>query len=173
MDDEQVQNYFFSGRRSDRVPFCVNDAVAINGGQFAGRSGAVVSVVADGQEYVVELDDGTDVPVSRSHLSHARDGISLDDLLVLVERELAECSRDLSLEFARHRIEPERWSAVRWGAFWAVALHSNRVLWYNDIEEGFNVSRFDSRGVIPSGEYWCDEDRLSWAIERLLVDTAD
>ncbi len=173
MDDESVHNDFFSGRRSDRAPFCVNDAVEITDGQFAGRSGAVVSLVADGQEYLVELDDGTDALVSRSHLHRAPDGISIENLLDLVERELAECSRDLQLEFARHRIAPERWSTVRWGAFWAVALHSDRVLWYNDIEEGFNVSRFDSRGVIPSGEYWCNEDRLSWVIERLLANSAD
>jgi len=43
----------------------------------------------------------------------------------------------------------------------------NWVLWYNDIEDGFNVSRFEARGEIPRDEYWCDRDPLHWALVRL------
>lgn len=44
--------------------------------------------------------------------------------------------------------------------FWAIAVIENRVLWYNDIEEGFNVSNFTEPGTIPSTEYWCNQDEL-------------
>jgi hypothetical protein len=43
----------------------------------------------------------------------------------------------------------------------------DRVLWYNDIEEGFNVSRFTTVGSIPSTEYWCNQDELRWALSAL------
>jgi hypothetical protein len=41
------------------------------------------------------------------------------------------------------------------------------VLWYNDIEDGFNVSRFVQWGEIPSDEYWCSQDPLQYALPKL------
>jgi hypothetical protein len=73
--------------------------------------------------------------------------------------------------FRRTRIAPAKWRLTPWGdeggGFWAVAIHRDRVLWYNDIEDGFNVSRFDEHGQIPRNEYWCNEDSLRWALPRL------
>jgi hypothetical protein len=40
-------------------------------------------------------------------------------------------------------------------------------LWYNEIEEGFNVSIFESQGQIPDNEYWCNQDPLRWALLEL------
>jgi len=65
-------------------------------------------------------------------------------------------------------LEPERWTQCPWGdktgGFWAVAVRGNRVLWFNEIEEGFNVSRFVTWGVIPNDEYWCTQDTLCTAL---------
>ncbi len=33
-------------------------------------------------------------------------------------------------------------------------MKDSLVLWYNDIEDGFNVSRFTTWGAIPDDEYW-------------------
>lgn len=68
-------------------------------------------------------------------------------------------------------IAPAKWRLTPWGdeggGFRAVAVNLDRVLWYNDIEEGFNVSRFDVEGENPRDEYWCNHDPLRWALPRL------
>ena len=48
-----------------------------------------------------------------------------------------------------------------------MAVMDDRVLWYNDIEDGFNVSLFTVRGVIPTTEYWCNQDELRMALPAL------
>jgi hypothetical protein len=68
------------------------------------------------------------------------------------------------------RITPEKWRQEPYGkeggGFWAVALLGTNVVWYNDIEDGFNCSRYSSRGTID--EYLCNQDELERAIQALL-----
>jgi hypothetical protein len=68
------------------------------------------------------------------------------------------------------RIIPRKWALSPWGdlggGFWVVALLGERVVWFNDIEDGFNLSRFSSHGTID--EYWCNQDKLEWTIQGLL-----
>src|SRR5262245_2617676 len=94
-----------------------------------------------------------------------------DELQSIVERDLSDRSDDEREYFVSVAIEPERWRQSPWGdeggGFWAVAVDADRVLWFNDIEEGFNVSRFSERGLIPEHEYWCNQDRLRWALAEL------
>lgn len=65
------------------------------------------------------------------------------------------------------RIEPEKWQQHPYGdqgnGFWAVALIGRTVLWYNDIENGFNRSRFTAYGTID--DYWCNPDELEVAVQ--------
>ena len=67
------------------------------------------------------------------------------------------------------RIEFVKWKQHPWGdqgdGFWVVGLIGNQVLWYNDIEDGFNWSRYTQPGVID--EYWCNQDELNHAIYAL------
>lgn len=67
------------------------------------------------------------------------------------------------------KIEPKRWSEPthgnQTGGFWAVAAFGDQVLWYNEIEDGFNLSRFTRYGEI--GEYWCDQLDLNHWIAQL------
>ena len=66
------------------------------------------------------------------------------------------------------KIELEKWSEPTNGAagngFWIVAIFGNKVIWYNDIEEGFNCSPYTKFGTI--GEYWCNQDNLEWTIHN-------
>lgn len=67
------------------------------------------------------------------------------------------------------RINPEKWSQESYGkvdGFWAVALLGQIVVWYNDIEDGFNCSTYIKHGEIS--EYWCNQDELEFAIQRLI-----
>jgi len=97
--------------------------------------------------------------------------ISLSELQALMERELAECSHEQRAYFARVSLAPEKWSHAPegelGGGFWAVAADGDRVLWYNDIEDGFNVSRFERRGEIPRDEYGANQSPLRWALSGL------
>src|SRR6476660_8959022 len=93
--------------------------------------------------------------------------IGAEALRALLERELVGCSYGARQFFATVAFDPVRWNQSpcgdETGGFWAVAAKGDRVLWYNHIEEGFNVSRFDNRGEIPRNEYWCNQDNLCTA----------
>ncbi|WP_027386493.1 hypothetical protein [Chryseobacterium gregarium] len=63
------------------------------------------------------------------------------------------------------KIKPVKWNEKEYGTegggFWIVAIFSGKVIWYNDIEEGFNISEFEKLGEIS--EYGCK----IWAINKL------
>jgi hypothetical protein len=68
------------------------------------------------------------------------------------------------------RIEPQKWELPPYGdlggGFWVVAVIGQTVVWYNDIEDGFNRSHYSTPGTI--GEYWCNQDRLEWTIQNII-----
>lgn len=53
-------------------------------------------------------------------------------------------------------IEPEKWTerhmGERGGGFWVVAILGKSVIYYNDIEEGYNLSSFTHYGSI---DHYC------------------
>ena len=97
--------------------------------------------------------------------------IKRETLDELIAEQLAEATAEERALFARTAVTPAKWQLSPWGdeggGFWVVAVMEDRVLWYNDIEAGFNVSQFTTPGTIPSGEYWCNQDELRWAIAAL------
>ena len=93
--------------------------------------------------------------------------ISRNDLDALVARDLAECPPDEAAFFSSIAAEPVKWSQSPFGdeggGFWVIGIWEDNVLWYNDIEEGFNISCFETPGTIPASEYWCNQDTLHFA----------
>jgi hypothetical protein len=69
------------------------------------------------------------------------------------------------------RIEPQKWQQLPYGTpglgFWVVGLVGQTVIWYNDIEEGFNRSRYSTFGTID--DYWANQDELAVALEYVLT----
>lgn len=67
------------------------------------------------------------------------------------------------------RIPPQKWMEPSFGepggGFWAVGIIGCTVIWYNDIEDGFNCSSYSDFGTI--GEYWCNQDELEHALQSL------
>jgi hypothetical protein len=67
------------------------------------------------------------------------------------------------------QIAPEKWQEKEYGdegnGFWVVAIFGKQVIWYNDIEDGFNISTYRVYGRIA--DYWCEQDELSWCINKL------
>ena len=68
------------------------------------------------------------------------------------------------------RVSPHKWKEKSYGklgdGFWVVAIVGATVIWYNDIEEGFNRSRYTSFGTID--EYWCNQDELELTLQYVL-----
>lgn len=66
-------------------------------------------------------------------------------------------------------VEPQKWSEKEYGnegnGFWVVAIAGKRVIWYNDIEEGFNISSYTKYGEIE--EYLSHQDELKYVIMKL------
>lgn len=85
----------------------------------------------------------------------------------MIANGLAAYDEAVRKEWDRIKIEPEKWRCSPWGdlggGFWAVAIRDSDVLWYNDIEGGFNVSSFSRRGVID--EYHCDQTEFTEILE--------
>ena len=73
------------------------------------------------------------------------------------------------------RIVPEKWKEDVHGAegngFWVVGIYNKNVIWYNDIEEGFNISPYTTLGKID--EYGCEQDELNWALDKLIKINTD
>jgi hypothetical protein len=44
--------------------------------------------------------------------------------------------------------------------------YGRTVIWYNDIEEGFNRSRYTAYGSID--DYWCNQDELELTVQYLM-----
>jgi probable addiction module antidote protein len=68
-------------------------------------------------------------------------------------------------------VEPVKWQQHPYGdqgdGFWVVAVIGRTVIWYNDIEEGFNRSTYTAPGVID--EYWCNPDELETAVQYVAI----
>lgn len=66
-------------------------------------------------------------------------------------------------------ISPEKWEETGFGdeggGFWVVAICGRKIVWYNDIEDGFNISDYTTYGKING--YYCNQDELNTAVMRL------
>lgn len=67
------------------------------------------------------------------------------------------------------KIKPEEWHEEKHGkqgdSFWVVAICGGKVIWYNDIEDGFNISTYQKYGYI--GECLCNESSLNEIVIQL------
>lgn len=68
------------------------------------------------------------------------------------------------------RIQPHKWAEHSYGSlgggFWVVALIGSSVVWFNDIEDGFNQFEYADFGKFS--EYWCNQDELEWAAQNVI-----
>jgi hypothetical protein len=95
--------------------------------------------------------------------------ISLEELNELVADSISKIAPRECRVWELLRVEaPVKWQFHPWGdmggGFWVVGILGNQALWYNDIEDGFNVSHYSTFGVL--GEYWCNQDELHHVLYR-------
>ncbi len=96
--------------------------------------------------------------------------VTLQELDALVAEQLADCSPDQHQLFQRFKVEPYRVPIERRGvteAVFVVAKAGGKVLYYEDVEEGFNISMLSHNGSIaaPGHEQW----ELCHALGRLVA----
>jgi hypothetical protein len=96
--------------------------------------------------------------------------ISEQELVALVNAAVALMDRPALALWNLIHIPPAKWQLSPWGddgnGFWVVGVLGARVVWYNDIEDGFNVSRYEKYGVIA--DYWCNQDDLQHRVNALV-----
>jgi len=67
------------------------------------------------------------------------------------------------------KISPQKWqlspTGDLGGGFFVVAIFGNQVLYFNDIEDGYNISAFSEFGVIS--DYFCNQNELHHSINYL------
>ena len=87
-----------------------------------------------------------------------------EELYSLILKSAELFSEDLKSIWNDIKISPEEWNESTTARdYWVVAVMNDEVIWYNDIEKGFNISKFTNEGEI--GEYWgerCSLDELLW-----------
>ncbi len=92
------------------------------------------------------------------------------ELEILINHELETCTREQRQVFEDHRVLLRRAVLVRYErqeeAF-IVAQRGDEVMYYEDLETGFNFSLLSEDGSIR--ESGCNESRLGNAVNRWLV----
>lgn len=95
--------------------------------------------------------------------------ISIDELDTRIIRGELKLSGQILSFWNLIKIKPSKWQETEYGdeggGFWVVAILGNAVVYYNDIEEGFNVSTYQTYGHIS--EYWCEQSELDWIVKLL------
>jgi len=95
--------------------------------------------------------------------------ITLTDLYDHINKTEEELNGELLNFWNLIKIEPQKWSEEEYGneggGFWVVAICGVRTIWYNDIEDGFNISTYTTFGKLD--EYYCNQDELRFSVLRL------
>ena len=90
---------------------------------------------------------------------------TIDEVRQIVNRDLKACDIKQVATFERYAVEPYVAPIVRYGkkeSVIVVAQKSNEVIYWEDVEEGFNLSPIDWKGQIL--EHWCNQDELGFAL---------
>jgi hypothetical protein len=90
---------------------------------------------------------------------------TIQEVQRIVERDLKTCDAEQSDAFKRYAIESYSASILRYEkkeSVVVVAQKDDEVIYWEDVEEGFNVSPLDSEGNIL--EHWCNQDELGIAL---------
>ena len=93
--------------------------------------------------------------------------ISAAELEELIARQLRDCEPALSAVFDRYKVPPFRAPINRYGReeyVFIVARKDDEVMYFEDVEDGFNFSRISSDNKIL--EHWCNQDELKFALRR-------
>jgi len=93
-----------------------------------------------------------------------------DELESLIHDELGACTEKQREIFNRYKVPLRKAPIVRYGKqeyVFVVAQRGDEVMYYEDVEEGFNFSPLAEDGSIK--EHWCNQDELEHALNRWIL----
>ena len=95
--------------------------------------------------------------------------ITLSELQELIDLGVSKMTSEQINMWNEISVVPEKWQEISYGqegdGFWVVAICEDEIIWYNDIEEGFNISKFSVIGKID--DYGAEQDELQWTMNKL------
>lgn len=95
--------------------------------------------------------------------------ITYEELSLEISKGEKEMSSENFQFWNEIKFTPIKWAEQEFedegAGFWAVAKYKNFVIYYNDIEEGFNISEFENEGKIK--QYNAEQDELQFALMKL------
>jgi len=83
----------------------------------------------------------------------------------IVAKDLKACDSEQLAVFDKYRVEPFSAPIVRYGqteSVVVVARKGDQVIYWEDVEDGFNVSPISPDGQVL--EHWCNQDELRFAL---------
>jgi hypothetical protein len=92
---------------------------------------------------------------------------TLSEVGDIVKAELEKCDLEQIATFRRVSIEPYFAPIRRYGKLENVVIVAqklNEVMYWEDVEEGFNISPLANDGLIL--EHWCNQDDLGVALNQ-------
>lgn len=93
--------------------------------------------------------------------------ITADELRSLINEQLRECDERRRAIFERYQLSLRAAPLRRYGKLesaFIVAQRGDEVMYYEDVEDGFNFSPLTPTGEIA--EHWCNQDPLKYALVR-------
>jgi hypothetical protein len=92
----------------------------------------------------------------------------------VIERDLEHCSDEQRTVFAKHRVPFFQVAIHRFGqleSVYVVARFGKRVLYYEDVEDGFALTELDNNGEIAEQD--CGQWELSHVLHQLAASGND
>ncbi len=84
----------------------------------------------------------------------------------IIQADLVNCDDEQVAAFEKYRVDPYSAPLVRYGkveTVVVVARNGQEVIYWEDVDEGFNVSPVGFDGKIL--EHWCNQDDLGLALD--------
>lgn len=91
---------------------------------------------------------------------------TIEQVKAIVAEESALFDAEQSALFERFRVEPfiaRLYRAGQWEGAVVVARKDDRVVYWEDVEEGFNESPIEDGRIL---QHWCNQDRLGVALNH-------
>jgi hypothetical protein len=90
---------------------------------------------------------------------------SIENVKTIVHEDLNECDREQRAAFVTYGVDPSFAPILRYGKpefVVVVARKADEVIYWDDVEEGFNISPLSHDGRVV--EHWCNQDSLAVAL---------
>jgi hypothetical protein len=94
-----------------------------------------------------------------------RQPATIEDVNKIVAKDLRDCDAEQLAAFDKYRVDPFSAPIIRYGQMESVvvvARNGDEVIYWEDAEDGFNISPIGPNGLVL--EHWCNQDELRFAL---------